>query len=110
MEEKDYSGYYTEEGMWAHIKKYAKKAGKEVIKNVLILFYAFPEASPADKAIIIAALGYFISPIDVIPDAIPFVGFTDDAGILAAAVARIRMNASKEAIAKAEEKCNEWFA
>ena len=33
---------------------------------------------------IYGALGYFISPIDVIPDFIPVVGFTDDIGVLAA--------------------------
>jgi uncharacterized membrane protein YkvA (DUF1232 family) len=109
MAEKNYSGDYSESGLWAHIKKYAKKAGYELIKNVLILYYALPEASAADKAIIIAALGYFISPIDAIPDVTPIVGFTDDAGVVAGAVARIRMTASSSVITKAEDKCREWF-
>lgn len=97
-------------GMWAHIKKYAKKAGIELIKNVLILYYAWPEVSMADKAIIVGAITYFISPLDVIPDAFPVVGFTDDIGVVSAAVARIRLSCSQAAITKAEEKCKEWFA
>lgn len=109
MAQKDYSGDYSESGMWAHIKKYAKKAGYGLIKNVLILYYALPEASATDKAIIIGALGYFVCPIDVIPDITPVVGFTDDAGIVAGAVARIRMTASSSVIKKAEDKCKEWF-
>ncbi|MFQ8736539.1 MAG: YkvA family protein [Bilophila wadsworthia] len=36
--------------------------------------------------VIYGALGYFISPIDVIPGFHPVVGFTDDIGVLAAAV------------------------
>ena len=32
------------------------------------------------------ALAYFILPIDVIPDFIPFLGFTDDAAVLALAI------------------------
>lgn len=99
----------VESGMWAHIKKYAKKAGEELIKNLLILYYAWPEASVADKSIILGAIAYFVSPLDVIPDAIPG-GFTDDFGIVAAAVARIRLICSQDVIAKAEEKCKEWFA
>lgn len=110
MSDKDYSGFYSEDGMWAHIKKYAKKAGKELIRNVLILYYAFPEASVKDKAIIIGAIGYFISPLDVIPDALLGIGFTDDMGVIAAAVAKIRLNASKEVLAKADSKCEDLFA
>lgn len=34
------------------------------------------------KAIIIGALGYFISPIDLIPDMMPGTGFLDDASVL----------------------------
>lgn len=100
----------VESGMWAHIKKYAKKAGIELIKNVLILYYAWPEVSMADKAIILGAITYFISPLDVIPDALPGIGFSDDIGIVSAAVAKIRLTCSSDVITKAEEKCKEWFA
>ncbi len=105
MADKDYSGSYSESGMWAHIKKYAKKAGYELIRNVLILYYALPDASPADKAIIIGAIGYFICPIDLMPDPI----FIDDAGVVAAAVAKVRLGASRNVIAQAEDRCEEWF-
>ena len=39
------------------------------------------------KAALISALAYFVLPLDAIPDVIPGVGFTDDWGILAAAIA-----------------------
>lgn len=32
---------------------------------------------------IVAAIVYFVSPIDAVPDAIPLLGFIDDAGVLA---------------------------
>jgi uncharacterized membrane protein YkvA (DUF1232 family) len=38
------------------------------------------------KAIVAAALLYFILPVDSIPDIAPLVGYLDDAGVLAAAV------------------------
>ena len=59
------------------------------------------------KMVIYGALGYFISPIDVIPDFIPVVGFTDDIGVLAAAVAASYIDA--EAKAKADAKLAGWF-
>ena len=40
--------------------------------------------------IIIAAIIYVVSPLDVIPDAIPTLGFLDDATVLALAVKRTR--------------------
>jgi uncharacterized membrane protein YkvA (DUF1232 family) len=39
------------------------------------------------RAILLAAVAYFILPIDVIPDAIVGLGFTDDATVLATAIA-----------------------
>lgn len=40
------------------------------------------QLSKRDKALVIGALIYFINPIDVIPDITPFLGFTDDLGIV----------------------------
>ncbi len=38
---------------------------------------------------LLAALGYFVLPIDALPDIMPFLGFTDDAAVLAAALAAV---------------------
>ena len=39
------------------------------------------------RAILLAAVAYFVIPIDVIPDAIAGLGFSDDATVLATAIA-----------------------
>lgn len=106
---KNYSSNYSESGLWSKLSSAAGKAGKELVTNVLILYYALPNASITDKAIIIGALGYFICPIDAIPDMLGPLGYTDDAGVVASAVARVRFSASKDVISKAEAKCREWF-
>ncbi len=42
------------------------------------------------RAVLMGALAYFIVPTDVIPDFIVGLGFTDDAAVLAAALAAVR--------------------
>jgi uncharacterized membrane protein YkvA (DUF1232 family) len=38
------------------------------------------------KAILVAAIAYFVLPFDAIPDMLPVIGFTDDAAVLAIAI------------------------
>jgi uncharacterized membrane protein YkvA (DUF1232 family) len=46
---------------------------------------------PQDELLsIIAAIGYLVDPFDLIPDEIPFLGFLDDATVVAFAVGRSR--------------------
>jgi uncharacterized membrane protein YkvA (DUF1232 family) len=60
-------------------------------KDALSAWYCAidPTTPPRVKAILLAALGYFILPFDVIPDMIPLLGFGDDAAVLAAAIAAV---------------------
>jgi len=41
-------------------------------------------------AAVVAALIYVINPFDMIPDAIPFIGYVDDAAVVAACIALVR--------------------
>ncbi|CAM5203659.1 hypothetical protein ARD30_23870 [Bosea thiooxidans] len=38
---------------------------------------------------LLAALGYFVLPVDALPDIMPLFGFTDDAAVIAAAIAAV---------------------
>lgn len=49
-----------------------------------------PSTSPRVKFTLLAALAYFVLPIDAIPDIVPILGFTDDAAVIAAAIAAVR--------------------
>lgn len=110
MKKKEYSNSYTEPDFWEKVSKYAKKAGREIVVNALKLYYAMAlgKATPQQIAAIIAALGYFISPVDAIPDLLPG-GLTDDGGILALAVATLACCSDPEVVAAANKKANEWF-
>ena len=107
---KKYEGVYSEKGLWAKIKKFAKKAGIELVLNALKLYYAMEmgKATKTQILTIVGALGYFISPIDAVPDLLPG-GLIDDASVLAATVALISCCSDKEVVAAAKAKCSEWF-
>lgn len=107
----DYKNAYEEESFWSKISNQALKAGKEVVEKALTLYYTFIDTdTPAwAQSIIVGALGYFISPIDAIPDITPVVGYADDLGVLAAALATVAAHVKEEHIAKAKETMTQWF-
>ena len=74
---------------WPKIRRLA--ANVPFAEDALAAFYcAFdPETPTRAKAILLGALAYFILPIDVIPDLLPLLGLTDDAAVIAAAIATI---------------------
>jgi uncharacterized membrane protein YkvA (DUF1232 family) len=51
-------------------------------------------------ASVAAALGYFITPTDLLPDIIPVLGYVDDAAVLAAVMSALREDLKKYALAR----------
>ncbi|CAN5341030.1 YkvA family protein [soil metagenome] len=51
---------------------------------------------------LLAALGYFVLPIDALPDIMPILGFTDDAAVIAAALAAVAGSITPEHREKAK--------
>ena len=102
---------YSPEGFWSKLKHYAKAAGEEVVCKSLQLYYAAqePQTPRWAKATIYAALGYFICPIDAIPDLTPLVGYADDLGVLAAAIATVTLYVTPAIRERARRKSREWF-
>ena len=106
----NYINSYSQPALWKHIATYAKKAGKQLVMDVLLLYYAMKlgKASPKDIAIILGALGYFISPIDIIPDVLTG-GFTDDMSVIMAAIKLVEACNDPEVVRAAKTKINQWF-
>ena len=106
-----YSKDYSEDSFWDKITSVVKSAGLEIIYKALQLYYAMdnPNCPMSIKAGIIAALGYFISPIDLIPDFIPVVGFTDDLAAIGAAIVMAHMYIDDEVKRKARAKIDDIF-
>jgi uncharacterized membrane protein YkvA (DUF1232 family) len=57
-------------------------------EDLLAAYYcAFDRATPVQvKAALVAALAYFVLPLDAVPDMLPVIGFTDDATVLLTAL------------------------
>ena len=106
-----YQKHFSFNGLMSKIKETAKKAGLKAIYMALLLYYALesPTCTALDKAIIYGALGYFISPLDLVPDILPLVGLSDDIAVLAWAYSRIRHNVSDMTREKAKTKLKIWF-
>ena len=106
-----YGKNYSEEDFWAKVKNVARKAGAKVIYVALILYYelADEKVSLKEKGIILGALGYFILPVDLIPDFLPIAGYTDDLAALVAAFAYAKSHLTPEVRMRARTKLCEWF-
>jgi len=106
-----YSSKFTNGEFVEKISRIAKRAGAKLVYAALILYYTLQsdKIPVKDKAIIIGALGYLISPLDVVPDAIPIVGLGDDLAVLIYVLNKVWGNVSEEIKSKAKEKLNKWF-
>ncbi len=106
-----YSKAFSENLFWIKIKKFARAAGIKVVYAALLLFYTYRrQETPAwAKKIIIGVLGYFLSPIDAIPDLTPFVGYTDDLSMLAFALSALAFYINEEVKQNAQLTLSKWF-
>ncbi|MCQ2204366.1 MAG: DUF1232 domain-containing protein [Bacteroidales bacterium] len=106
-----YDKNYSEKGFWDKLKDVALKAGQKVIYYALLLYYtATSNSTPTEaKILIYSAIGYFILPMDLVPDWIPAVGFTDDAAALFACYRTVASHVTKDIEKMAESKLSEWF-
>ncbi len=118
MIESDFAQYYSEESFCEKVSDYVLASGKDGIRDgliyyVLALYYTLLDSRQTlplqVKGVIAGALGYFVFPLDVIPDSIPVAGFTDDLAIVASVMSLIAAHIPPEAKQRANEKLDEWF-
>ena len=104
----DYEAAYSKEALWKKIAAAAILAGKKILLKALTLYYCLqdPDTPPKAKAIIVAALGYFIVPLDAIVDVAPG-GYVDDLGVLTMAFAIVLIHIKEEHQQRANEKLAE---
>lgn len=84
MEEFEEKEKFVDENLWGKLEKSGKRIS--FAKDILALYRYMkdPFVKWYRKAIVVAALVYFIVPIDTIPDMTPLFGYLDDLGIITA--------------------------
>ena len=106
-----YANKFSPSDFFDKVARIAKRAGAKLVYAALILYYTLQsdKVSTTDKALIVGALGYMISPIDAVPDAIPIIGLTDDLAVLVFVLKKVWLNVEEEIKDKARQRLSKWF-
>lgn len=88
----------------------------ELLRDDLVrkcaLLYALltdPDSPAWVKGAIVAALVYFLSPLDTIPDVLPIIGYTDDLAVIAATLAAMAVATSDPKVKSRADKIASRF-
>ena len=105
MRKGDTARQYDETSFWRKVRRFAFAAGRSVVDKALVLYFCMrdPDTPKWAKAVILGALGYFILPLDAIPDLLPGIGFTDDMGVMAAALVTLAAHVKRQHRERARE-------
>lgn len=106
-----YAKFYSNESFWKKLKGFAGKAGIKVVYIALLLYYMLIDEAVdiKSKVTIVAGLGYFIFPFDLIPDLLPVIGFTDDLSVLMITLSIVRGKINDTHRLKARGMMEQWF-
>ena len=107
----NYANKFSKKDFVEKIARIAKGAGAKLVYAALILYYTLQsdKVSATNKAMIIGALGYLISPLDVVPDAIPIAGLADDLGVLVFVLKKVWTDIDPDIQVKARKRLSKWF-
>ena len=77
------------------------KIGKRVFRNILI--FSFKEIDIKDKTLVLSALGYLISPVDMIPDPLIGIGFVDDIAVISYIFNKVIKGADDQTVRRVDD-------
>ncbi len=85
-----------------------KARAAQLKTELTVVYYAYrdPRTPALPKALILLTLAYALSPIDLIPDFIPVLGYLDDIVIIPALISLSLRKMPKEILEDAREKAN----
>jgi uncharacterized membrane protein YkvA (DUF1232 family) len=98
-------------GFWRKVGRVAKRAGRAVVVPAVTLYecLADPLTPLWARVQIVGALVYFVCPADLVPDALPVIGYGDDATVLAVTLKAVDAHVRPEHRERARERAGRWF-
>lgn len=107
-----YQDKFSKDNLLLKLQHYGRDIGLTVLYNVLQLWYVLqkPEVPAKNKAVIMGALGYLITPLDFIPDLTPILGYNDDAAAILFALYMVRQYVDDEVKAQAKARLAKIFS
>lgn len=106
-----YAETYDDGKFWSIVRQYGKKIGGGVTTKALELYYLLQRGAVPGKVkvLIMGALAYLICPVDLLPDVLPLVGWTDDAAAIGLVVNQLSSYIDSDIECKARAKTEEIF-
>ena len=100
-----YCKHFSEASFADKLREVGKLLGRNILLPVLKAYYVLqsPTTKASEKAMLIGALGYFILPVDFLPDFLAgLIGFGDDLMVVSYVLAKVHNNITPEIEEKAE--------
>lgn len=93
------------------LKRFAGRLGREAAEKVVAMYHCMldPDTPGPAKATIIGAVAYFVLPLDLIPDALIGVGYTDDIAAIGLAFTAVVGSIKPEHLEKAKVQVARLF-
>lgn len=107
-----YQDKFSKDNLLLKLQHYGRDIGLTILYNVLQLWYVLqkPEVPAKNKAVIMGALGYLITPLDFIPDLTPILGYNDDAAAILFTLYMVRQYVDDEVKAQAKARLAKIFS
>jgi uncharacterized membrane protein YkvA (DUF1232 family) len=88
---------------WAKLKAVGRRV--PFAEDLLAAYFCTVDPATPNRVrlVLLAAIAYFVMPVDAIPDILPILGFTDDAAVIAAALAQVAGNINESHRERARE-------
>lgn len=111
IEKEEYKKEYDEKRFFEKLKRVLKVVGVKGVYMLLILYNTLQrkDIPPKEKSIIIGALGYFLLPLDTLPDITPLIGYSDDIFALGMAILKVLPYIDDTVKGKSKDQIKKWF-